>query len=60
MIWRKSSYSPNAGGQCVEIGPTLDHIAVRDSKDRHGPVLTTSHSEWAGFARDLRTGLLDR
>ncbi|AZP19176.1 DUF397 domain-containing protein [Streptomyces aquilus] len=31
--WRKSSYSGNTGGDCVEVAPTpTTHIAVRDSK----------------------------
>lgn len=39
--WRKSSYSGDQGGECLEIaelpGTT---IAVRDSKTPAGPVLT--------------------
>ncbi|HEX6359113.1 DUF397 domain-containing protein [Actinophytocola sp.] len=39
MIWRKSSFSagdPN----CVELAHLATGIAVRDSKDPDGPVLT--------------------
>ena len=51
--WRKSTYS-NADGNCVEvaIGPTA--VAVRDSKDRTGPVLTFAATEWQEFLRSLR------
>jgi len=31
--WRKSSYSGNTGGDCVEVTATpTAHIAIRDSK----------------------------
>ena len=32
ITWRKSSYSGNNGGDCVEVG-TAQVVAVRDSKD---------------------------
>jgi hypothetical protein len=42
--WRKSSYSNGTGGSCVEVAVLTaedEHdIAVRDSKDPHGPALT--------------------
>jgi hypothetical protein len=39
--WRKSSYSGNGGGNCVEVARNIPHVvAVRDSKDPYGPVLT--------------------
>ncbi|HWE90996.1 MAG TPA: DUF397 domain-containing protein [Pseudonocardiaceae bacterium] len=34
--WRKSSYSANGGGECVEIAH-LNAVAVRDSKEHHRP-----------------------
>ena len=36
VTWRKSSYSRNNGGQCVEVGDAAPLIAVRDSKDPDG------------------------
>ncbi|MCW8377057.1 DUF397 domain-containing protein [Streptomyces justiciae] len=31
--WRKSSYSGDTGGDCVEVAPIpTTHIAIRDSK----------------------------
>ncbi|GIG65153.1 DUF397 domain-containing protein [Phytomonospora endophytica] len=59
QLWRKSSYSPNGDGNCVELAPTSTLVAVRDTKDRTGPVLTTSHAEWAGFVGGLRRGDFD-
>ena len=53
--WRKSSYSGNGGGDCVEVAPGLPGvIAVRDSKDPDGPVLVVSRDEWARFTARLR------
>ena len=46
--WRKSTYS-NADGNCVEVAILPSAVAVSDSKDRAGPVLTFAAAEW----RDL-------
>ena len=55
-LWRKSSYSGNGGANCVEVAPNLpDVVAVRDSKDPDGPVLTISRDDWASFLTSLRT-----
>ncbi len=38
--WRKSSHSGSNGGDCVELTDAASTVvAVRDSKDPHGPVL---------------------
>ncbi|MFF2129676.1 DUF397 domain-containing protein [Streptomyces olivochromogenes] len=48
--WRKSSYSGDQGGQCIEIAETLDTtIAVRDSKKPTGPILTIAPAAFATF-----------
>jgi len=53
--WRKSSYSGNGGGDCVEVAYNLPGVvAVRDSKNPGGPVLTVSTGEWASFITRLR------
>jgi hypothetical protein len=54
--WRKSSYS-NGGqqGSCVEVARNRPGIvAVRDSKNPHGPVLPLSPDDWASFTARLR------
>ena len=54
--WRKSSRSGDNGGNCVEVARNLPGIvAVRDSKNRGGPVLIVSRDEWASFITRLRT-----
>jgi hypothetical protein len=53
-VWRTSSYTNN-GGACVEVADNQpDIIAVRDSKDRNGPVLLLSSSQWREFITKLR------
>jgi Domain of unknown function (DUF397) len=57
--WRKSSYSGNNGGDCVEVAGNLrDVVAVRDSKDPQGPVLLFSPDDWRAFTVAVKTGEL--
>ncbi|MET8975854.1 DUF397 domain-containing protein [Streptomyces sp. NPDC004539] len=50
ILWRKSSYSGDQGGDCVEIAsPPLAHIAVRDSKNPAGPHLTLHPTAFSEF-----------
>ena len=56
--WRKSSYSGNGGGNCVEVGADSHAIAVRDTKQKGvGPVLRFSPTAWRRFAGQLRRSL---
>lgn len=48
MMWRKSSRS-NGQANCVEVGWVPGAVAVRDSKNTSGPVLTFPVSGWAAF-----------
>ncbi|MET8547419.1 DUF397 domain-containing protein [Micromonospora zamorensis] len=49
-VWRKSTRSGDNGGACVEVATNLPGlVAVRDSKDRHGPVLTFNSDNWSAF-----------
>jgi Domain of unknown function (DUF397) len=58
--WRKSSYSNGSGGSCVEIAvltPASDSepgIAIRDSKDPHGPALTVTARQWRDFTAAIK------
>jgi len=49
--WRKSSYSGDTGGDCVEVAdisaPTT--VAVRDSKNPAGPMLTLDPAAFSTF-----------
>jgi hypothetical protein len=46
LNWRKSSYSGNGGGECVEVGALPGLIVVRDTTDRTGPVLRFTPAAW--------------
>lgn len=51
--WRKSTYSGNQGGDCVEVAPLQPEIGVRDSKVADSPVITTSAGAWGTFLDGL-------
>jgi hypothetical protein len=55
LPWRKASASGNNG--CVEVAPLPDGgVAVRDSKDATGPVLSFTRHEWVSFLDGLDRG----
>lgn len=57
--WFSSSYSNDQGGQCVQGGRREDgSMAVRDSKDPHGPAFVFPAAAWAEFIVALTTGQL--
>lgn len=59
--WRKSSYSGNQGGNCVEVAELSDGgMAVRDSKDPSGPTLAFTLAEWQAFIGGVKDGEFDR
>ncbi|QIQ04281.1 DUF397 domain-containing protein [Streptomyces liangshanensis] len=50
LVWRKSSYSGNNAGDCLEVASGLPGVVpVRDSKSPEGPVLMLSPRAWTGF-----------
>lgn len=55
--WRKSTYSGNEGGSCVEV---LDDypsgVPVRDSKAPHGPALVFRAAGWSSFVMAIKDG----
>jgi hypothetical protein len=59
-IWRKSTYSSNNGGNCVEVARNLPGvIAVRDSKNPSGPALIFTPDEWSAFLSGASAGEFD-
>ena len=59
LSWHKSSYSSGSEGDCVEVATCPGTVHVRDSKDKEGPQLAFSPTEWAhfvSFARAARLG----
>jgi hypothetical protein len=53
--WRASSYSGN-GSNCVEVAGLGRQIAIRDSKDRGGPILAFSVGAWQAFVAGVQAG----
>jgi hypothetical protein len=51
--WRKSSYSSDNGGTCVEVVDGLPAVPVRDSKDKEGLALVFGRSAWSAFVDAL-------
>jgi hypothetical protein len=58
-IWHKSTYSGSNGGGCIDVADNLPGIvAVRDSKEPHGPKLRFSRCEWRAFTTSIKRGEL--
>ncbi|MFH8810564.1 DUF397 domain-containing protein [Streptomyces hygroscopicus] len=57
VYWRKSSYSNQAGGDCVEVADGIPGVVpVRDSKRPDGPALVFPTASWTAFVDELTTG----
>jgi hypothetical protein len=52
--WRKATYSTGNGGACVEAASLPNAVAIRDSKDPHGPALTFAPAKWQAFTSDVK------
>ncbi|WP_267713619.1 DUF397 domain-containing protein [Streptomyces sp. CoH17] len=57
--WRKSTYSGNEGGSCLEV---LDGyptgVPVRDSKNTQGPALVFPPASWSSFVAAVQDSRL--
>jgi Domain of unknown function (DUF397) len=59
LHWFKSTRSA-ANGACVEVAfNRTGQVAVRDSKDREGPVLWFGADSWQSFVGAVRAGGYD-
>jgi hypothetical protein len=71
--WRKSTWTGDNGGNCVEVAELTDvadgpedkihHaqlIAVRDSKNPDGPKLFFVPAEWDAFLDGVKANVFDR
>lgn len=56
--WFKSTRSAG-NGACVEIAVLQSAVAVRDSKDPNGPILSFETGSWRLFIADVSTGTFD-
>lgn len=56
--WRKSTRSASNG--CVEVTPLPEGwVAIRDSKNPHGPELQFNPTEWQAFLDGAVSGEFD-
>jgi Domain of unknown function (DUF397) len=53
-VWRKSSYSGDNGGNCVEVGTVGPAVAVRDSNQPNGPQLPFTPATWKAFTKKVK------
>ncbi|AJE38686.1 MULTISPECIES: DUF397 domain-containing protein [Streptomyces] len=59
-LWVKSTRSNATGGNCVEVTALPGgEVAVRNSRDPHGPALVYSRAEMAAFVSGARDGEFD-
>lgn len=57
FMWRTAMQCNN--GTCVEVAFIEEGVAVRDSKDRQGPVLQFESAEWKAFVGGIYRGEFD-
>ncbi|MFC6878893.1 MULTISPECIES: DUF397 domain-containing protein [Actinomadura] len=57
--WRKSTYSDQQGGACVELAALASSVGVRDSTDPAGPRLEIAPDAFAAFIARVKDGGLD-
>ncbi|WP_242911045.1 DUF397 domain-containing protein [Actinomadura terrae] len=48
-VWRKSSHSGGASGECVEVAGAPGVVGLRDSKDPDGPKLVVGRAAFLGL-----------
>lgn len=53
MNWRKSSFSSDMGGECVETASGTGLVMVRDTTDRDGVILVIGVAAWSKFIKSL-------
>ena len=51
--WRKSSYSGDQGGNCIEVAPAAEYVGIRDTKNREQGHLTVTPSTWRAFIQGI-------
>jgi hypothetical protein len=52
--WRKSTHSGGNGAECIEVGAATAGVAVRDTTDRAGAVLTVPVGAWRALLAGIR------
>jgi hypothetical protein len=58
VAWQKSSFS-NPSGNCVELAKVGTGVALRNSRDPHGPALLYTPAEISAFVLGAKAGEFD-
>jgi hypothetical protein len=58
VVWRKTRQSAN-NGNCVELAPVVEGVAVRDSKDPGGSKLTFTRHDFRRFVGRMQANEFD-
>ena len=59
LTWRKSSFSGDTGGNCVEIATVgADYVAVRDSSRPQAGAVLLTHAEARAWISSVKDGSL--
>jgi Domain of unknown function (DUF397) len=53
LAWRKATRSA-ANGECVELASTRSYVAIRDSKNPEGAILTCSSEMFRSFLMGIK------
>ncbi|GAA1790939.1 DUF397 domain-containing protein [Actinomadura chokoriensis] len=53
-VWRKASRSTVQNDNCVEIAGVSATVAIRDSKDPNGPMLTMKRTDFKRFTEAIK------
>ena len=60
-VWRKSTWSGDNFGSCVEVAFLGTAVGLRDSKDKgNGAILIVTPGEWGAFLAEARDGEFSR
>jgi hypothetical protein len=55
LTWRKSSYSENSDGACIEVSDAHPAgVPVRDSKAPSGPAVVFGPAAWTSFVSAVK------
>ena len=60
-VWRKSTWSGDNGGACVEVAFLSAAVRLRDSKGKgNGAILVVNPGGWDAFLAEARDGEFSR
>lgn len=57
--WKRSSFCKADEPMCVEVFVGGNGVAVRDSKNPAGPMLSFTADEWSAFVAGVKNGEFD-